>query len=123
MIRRRFPLRHNLYARAITFLCGSAPEINRVLRRECPKGEEHRDLSPDCIGRWVLYVEDGYEADYLCIVTRRDKNEMLAALAHECLHHVNYALRKAGMPLANESDEAYCYYFQWVFRNCLDAMK
>lgn len=123
MKRRRFPLRQNIYARAITFLHGTAPEINAVLKRECPKGDEHRDLSSDCIGRWVVYQENGYEADYICIVKRHDKNEMLAALAHECLHHTNYTLRKAGMPLANESDEAYCYYFGWVFRNCLEAMQ
>jgi len=122
MRRRRFPIRHNIYSRAITFLHGTAAEINAALKRDCPKGDEHRDLSSDCIGRYVIYVQNGYEADYICIVKRSNKSEMIGALAHEVFHHVSYTLRKAGMPLSNESDEAYCYYFGWVFRNCLEAM-
>jgi hypothetical protein len=124
MIRRRFPIRQNLYSRAVTFLYGTTHEINAVLKRDYPGTDnDPATLSVDCIGKCVIYVQDGYEADYICMVKRRDRPEMLAALAHECLHHVAHVLRKAGMPLTYESEEAYCYYFQWVYRNCLEAMR
>lgn len=123
MKRVRFPIRHNVYNRAITFLFGTAREINAVLKRDCPLGEELLQLEPSAIGFWRIYRQDGYEADYICVVKRRDNTEMLASLAHECLHHTGHVLRRAGMPLTDESEEAYCYYFGWVFRNCLEAMR
>lgn len=123
MIRRRFPIRQNVYNRAITFLYGTANEINAVLRRDCPATDELLELAPSAIGFWRIYTQDGYEADYICVVKRRDRTEMLASLAHECLHHTAHVLRKAGMPLTRKTDEAYCYYFGWVFRNCLEAMR
>lgn len=123
MIRRRFPIRQNVYNRAITFLFGTVADINAVLQRDCPIGEEMLQLEPSSIGFWRVYRQDGYEADYICLVKRRDRNEMLASLAHECLHHAAHVLQRAGMQLTRETDEAYCYYFGWVFRNCLEAMQ
>lgn len=123
MIRRRFPIRQNVYAREITFLFGTSAEINAVLRRDCPQDNELLELEASAIGFWRVYVQDGYEADYICLVKRRDRNEMLASLAHECLHHTAHVLTKAGIALTRETDEAYCYYFGWIFRNCLEAMR
>ena len=123
MKRRRFPIRQNVYARAVTFLYGTASEINAVLNRDFPRGQDAQQLQSSGIGIWCVYTQDGYEADYICVVKRRDKTEELSSLAHECLHHVSHVLRKAGMPMTYDTDEAYCYYFGWVFRNCLEAMK
>jgi hypothetical protein len=120
---RRLPVRDNLYSRAITFLYGTAEQINAAMKKEC--------ASPDCFspltiahrGHWHLHEEDGYESDYICLVRGPTIMYELGYLAHEVLHHTVYALGRAGLPPATDrNDEAHCYYMQWVIRNCLESI-
>lgn len=122
MKRTRFPIKQNVYNRSITFLYGTAKEINAALERACPKGDVHEPLTPADVGHWRVYTYHGLDDDFICVVQGHSNAAQLAALGHEVLHHVNYALRAAGLPLTRKSEEAYCYYFQWVFRNCVEAM-
>jgi hypothetical protein len=69
------------------------------------------ELRASCRGRWKMIQDaDGYESDYIFV--RRDSGIIteLSALAHECLHATAHALRTNGMPLTEESEEAYTYY-------------
>ena len=42
-------------------------------------------------------------------------------LAHEVLHHVQYALTRIGHR-PTDADEASAYYFSWLFERCLSAL-
>lgn len=124
MIRRRFPIEHNVYNRAVTMLVGTADEINRALKRDCPPTETHEDLRTDAAAYWRVFREDGYEADYLCLVRDGNPRARLTAseisfLAHEVMHHTSHALRTAGLDLSRKTDEAYCYYLGWMLKQCL----
>jgi len=108
----------------VTFLYGTVADINRVLRRDCP---DATPLAPSCRGHWIAYSNGGYEADYLCIVgvahpSSRSRDERLAILAHESLHHVGHVLRMAGIQLTEDTEEAYTYYLQFTIERCARLM-
>lgn len=120
----RFPTSGDVYNRAITFLYGSTAQINAVLERETPKGDEFRPLRPGVTAHFRVYVNNGYDAQYLCLIAEnRGAIYEMSALAHEVFHHVAYTFSKVGLPLTDESEEAYCYYLEWLIRKCLNAIK
>lgn len=119
MLRRRLP--QDMYNRCTTLLYGTLDELNAALKRDCPIGFE--PLHRSCQGHWTCYAHSGgFEADYLCVVTSRSRDHVFEVLAHESLHLVSHALRMAGIPHTEETDEAYTYYQQWIIRECLKAM-
>lgn len=118
VIRKRLPW--DIYNRCVTFLYGTIDEINAVLRRDCPGGFE--PLRPSCLGHYKVYLHDGHEADYVCIVRTGSRDSQFAVLAHETLHLAGHALRLAGIPFEEITEEAYTYYQQWLIRECLRIM-
>ena len=118
MIRRRLP--QDMYNRCTTFLYGSVEEINRTLKRECPR--EFVPLLPSCRGHWHAYPHNGRQADYICVVKGGRRDYRMAVLAHEALHLVVNALDIAGVRLTGESEEAYTYYQQWIVTQCARLM-
>jgi hypothetical protein len=120
MIAKRLP--PDVYNRAITFLYGTLDDINARLRRECP--DEFEELRVSLLGHYKMYIHSGgYEADYLCVVRTGTRDEQFAVLTHEAFHLVGHALRNAGIPLTEDTEEAYTYYLQWITRHCLRMMK
>jgi hypothetical protein len=120
LLRRRLPT--DMYNRRTTLLYGTVDELNVALKRDCPTDFEPLDASWS--GHWMFFTDsDGVEVDYLCIVTSRSRDYVFEVLAHEALHLVSHALRTAGIPLQDETDEAYTYYQQWVIRECLAALR
>lgn len=115
LVRRR--LDGDVYSRAITVLYGTIEQINHVLRTECPV--DHQDIRSMCNGHWRLYPHNGYEADYLCIRRGLTRTTEAAVVGHEAAHVTFHALRFAGLKLTEESEEAFCYYHQWIVRNVL----
>lgn len=119
MIKRRLP--QDMYNRCITLLYGSIDEMNAVLKRECPIDFE--PLHSSCQGHWKCYAHSGgFQADYLCVKRATSRDHLFEVLAHETLHLVGHALRMAGLPHTEETEEAYTYYQQWLIRECLKAM-
>ena len=125
MIRRRLPM--DVYNRAITLLYGSVEEINAVLRRDVRHIDEPPESAPvlarNALGKWVRYCHNGYDADYICIVKRGTLAGQMAVLTHEALHCASHALRMAGIAHTDETEEAYCYYHQWLFVQCAMLMR
>lgn len=122
VIRRRLP--KDIYNRHVTFLYGTVAEINRVLTRECPDASP---LAPSCRGHWRAYLRGDYEADYICIVgvarpSDKTRDERMAFLAHESLHHVGHVLRMAGIELTEATEEAYTYYMTFTIERCARLM-
>lgn len=123
LICRRFPVDRDPYSRAVTFLYGSVDQINAYLTRKAKQcDDEFTPLGENNLGRWEIFTKDGFEADFICIVRRRDLNHTVTSIAHETLHYVAHALRSAGIEFSRETEEAYCYYQQWIMQRCLDAL-
>jgi hypothetical protein len=119
LIAHAFPVAGNIYNRAVMLLYGTRDQINRALIAAC-QDEREVAMEPSSIGRWVCYRhDDGLETDFLCVVRRSDRNEAMAVLSHEALHHTAHALRNAGMEFTEATEEAYCYYHGWILRQCL----
>lgn len=121
-IAKRFPLRENVYNRAVTFLYGSVDQINDRLRRDTPDEKDFWPVQTNALGHWRVIKQDGHEADYICVANDCDPSELMPVLAHECLHHTSHTLRTAGMRLKKSSEEAYCYYLGWIMEQCVRAM-
>lgn len=119
IVRRQLPL--DVYNRAITFLYGTAEQINAELVRDI--GKDAPMLAPSNLGKWVQHEHGGYLADYICVVRGRSAESRVVALAHECLHCAIDTLRHAGIPLTDASEEAYTYYHQWLLVQCLLVMR
>lgn len=56
-------------------------------------------------------------ADYCFIWINSYDKELLA---HECLHATIYVLDKAGVPINKKTDEASCYYLQYLLQKIKD---
>lgn len=119
-VQKRLPIAHDVYNRAVTLLYGERDEINRALAYEL--GTNEHALPQMSTGRHIVHESaSGFEADYICIVWGSRAYE-IGTLMHEIVHFVGHALRRAGMPHTAESEEAYCYYAQWIADRCLRAM-
>lgn len=49
--------------------------------------------------------------------------ESLSTLVHECVHAANMILDHKGIPMSLENDESQAYLVEWIFENCLRALK
>lgn len=92
-----------------------------------------RDLAPKYVSdecdewrgcTWDLTPQDGAKKDKTFIVALKSwdpKNpEDVGVLVHEMLHVTASLFRKVGMELYACSEEAYCYFHEWL---CVEAMK
>jgi hypothetical protein len=120
MIVRRLP--YGVFNRCITFLYGTVDEANRYFARHCPI--EFTKLHPSCQGHWKCYAHSGgYEADFIFIRRQPRVRTRMRYLAHEALHCASHALRRAGLPHNEETEEAYTYYQEWIVRECEAAVR
>lgn len=74
-------------------------------------------------GTWVGQTsKKGYFTNYLFINTQKYKDckiNLIGTLAHELFHLVYHNLPDAGINLTEDSEEAYTYYYEMLFRQCL----
>jgi hypothetical protein len=107
-----------LYSNNIVFIYD---ELDDFIIKYFNKNTDY-DASEICsrsMGFFVNIPEHGY---YI-VVTDKCIN-WLGTLAHECMHLTSQMLRKRGIPLSDDSEEAYAYYLQWLFNVCgLAAVK
>lgn len=60
-----------------------------------------------------MYVYEQTKGQVIVLWT---KNKTADLLAHEIMHAVSYCLRRKGLPLTDDSEEAYCYLFQYLMK-------
>jgi hypothetical protein len=119
MITRRLP--YTVFNRCITLLYGTVDEANAYFRRHCPDG--FRPLHPSCQGHWKSYQHSGgHEADFIFVRKQPGIAAKIEYLAHEALHCASHALRMAGVPHTEETEETYTYYQAWLIRECLPVV-
>jgi hypothetical protein len=113
----------SLYKQAIHFLYGTREEVNRWLCRE--HGPDEGDLKPGIVGNYRLWkYSSGYGRHYIIILTDATSTlqRELSALAHEVSHHVVYLFGELGIVISKDTDEAFTYYHEWVFDQCVAAI-
>lgn len=124
MIEKRLP--KDIYCRCITFMYGTADEINRRMKRlhgaDC--FGDLGSIGPSTDGRWMMIETHGYQADYILLVKkpRRTLRQITSILVHETLHCASHALRTARIEHTWETEEAYTYYQTMLFEECMRVM-
>jgi hypothetical protein len=63
--------------------------------------------------------------DHLIALTKWNLKDpyCVSWLSHECLHAVTEVLLSRGLPLTEDTDEAFCYLHEWFMRNCLEILE
>lgn len=75
-------------------------------------------------GKAIEIEQDGFTGGDMVIALSHWENtpKWLACLAHECNHITNWLLWRRGMKCVPESEEAFCYLFESIFRRCLERL-
>ena len=70
------------------------------------------------------YVSTEDNIHFLCLKTKVCTTDIWNAgiILHETLHLTNNILYRRGLKLTPETDEAYCYLHQWLFREVYAAI-
>ena len=105
------------YFRDVVLVIGSGDELNTFSKRKDPEGD-YTERFPD--GRYATFKNDA--THYILISTRQRGIWLRAVLAHEILHLTFAVLMDAGVGLCEASEEAYTYYFQGMFAQCLKKL-
>lgn len=54
-----------------------------------------------------------------CLVINKPHESFESTLVHECVHVAYRILSESGMELTDASEEAYAYFIEWLFNECL----
>jgi hypothetical protein len=86
-------------------------EFTEILKKEIPNLAEQIEINDDGMtaGECVTLIVNNQAV--ICFWFR--KND-LSVMAHELLHAVLFCARIHGLVLSKESDEAFCYLFDWL---------
>ena len=113
-----FQIKDFSYFRDVFFICDFTPEqITRYWKR---RGCENFRWNQGTAGRWLV-LEDGL-THYVMVADGDTSPWTTATLGHEVMHLTFHVLRHAGVRYRRESEEAFTYYFQWIFSRCMHAL-
>jgi hypothetical protein len=116
-MKKPFMFHSDIYRENFLFLPAyTQKQVNNALKKL--KATELIDIS-GCDGQTVFC------ADFVVIWSKhKDKSvESLSTLVHECVHAANMVLDHKGIPMNLENDESQAYLVEWLFENCLRALK
>ena len=82
--------------------------IKKDIKLELPKSDSH--------GKFYCIKRHGQE---IGLIWSTDKT---GHLTHECFHATSWALRKKGLELGEDSDEAFAYYQQFLIKNIKELL-
>jgi hypothetical protein len=109
----------DVYGSAIWLLVGTAEELNRHFER---KTGQDGPLKEGVRGHYSPCTDaEGNTLRFIFLPTDRNRNkfERVAILSHEVTHAVMCVLSDRGVQISHENDEAFAYYHEWLFRQCL----
>lgn len=118
-------LRYDPYGTDVWFLLGTAAEINKFLNIKFDDTDDHiahgvranfMEWTPDSPKEHAIY--------YIAVAKDRTKDrfDQTCALAHEVVHFVMHIFDKRGVRYDHDHDEAFAYYYEWIFRQCLQEL-
>lgn len=122
MIRRDFPRSDDVYGRHVVLLYGSNKWINDQLQK-ASKGMA-REYDDDVFGSYrIVHQNGGGNKAFICVSKQKGKplNEA-SVIVHECAHHVFDTLNNRSIRITRRTEEAFCYYLDWMVNKCLRAM-
>ena len=99
------------YFRTVDLVIGSDKELDRWLKQKDPKD------AWTGAGRWTRFGDRMHH--YVLLTTSGSRVDRIAVLAHELLHLTFQVLHDVGLTLAEESEEAFTYYFQGMLSRAL----
>ena len=68
-------------------------------------------------GKFSVYEQHGYDVCFIWCPPAKGN------LVHECFHAISYTLRRRGLPLNDDTEEAYCYSLQFLVKTIMEALK
>lgn len=113
---KEFPL--DIYKHGVRVVVGTFDEAVDVLHKDGFKGDfdEEREMAERSAGL-AIELCTGDVAVWLR-EPPKDKDGM-ATLAHEVFHAVSFMLRGIGLEHTSDTEEAYAYAFEYLFRNVI----
>jgi hypothetical protein len=109
------------YGADVWLLFGTTKDLNAFFHRKFDR-EEH--IGPHVRANFCEYTPDDpkkYPLYYISLVKDRSEGrfDWAACLAHEIIHLVTAVFDKRGVQYDHSHDEAFAYYHEWIFRQCL----
>ncbi len=112
MLNRIKHIKEYLYRQSYYYVCcPTHKEFRKIVKKEI-----NLELSEKVLTEGGFYIIDVDGVDVHLIWTKDKSPELIA---HELMHSISYGLRKKGMPLGDDSEEAYCYLIQYLMREFL----
>lgn len=101
-------IKDDTYNRKIWVYGGTEKELSRAF----PNGWDNATL-----GRFTAIDEnDGEETLYVGVLRHGTAARRRGVLAHECLHTTFYVMQLVGVTLCDNSEEAFTYFFDSLYR-------
>lgn len=109
------------YGADMWFLFGTAEEINRFLERTHKSDGVIKNGVRANFATYIPNDPKKYPIHYISLVKDRtaERFDYAGCLAHECAHAVFEIFERRGIPVDRVHDEAFAYYHEWLFRQCL----
>lgn len=97
-----------------------------------------KNVPKDFTDEWIATVELTYADGGACFVSTEANMHFMclpwkyvetqdvwytSTVLHECLHITNRILSRRGLHLTIETEEAYCYFQQWLFKEIYQSFK
>lgn len=99
-----------IYRQNIYYVCcPSYAEFCKIMKKELDMDWEQKQKDVD--GNFAVIENSGY---LIGAIFTKDRSP--DTVAHECLHAVSFFLRSRGIPLNDDTEEAYTYYLQFLVR-------
>lgn len=108
-----------LYKNNIVLICCPAKQIAARVRSIVPHGSAQEVLDTgfaDAVGVMGRFCGVRHETGGCIAVFWINPDADAPVVAHEALHAVCWFMKEKGMPLGDDSQEAYTYYLEWLLR-------
>lgn len=94
----------------------SDDEFNTILFKNIPTAKDQMEIDDDgtTLGETINLIHEGHN-----IICFWFQERNFPAMTHELLHATIICLRIKGVKLLEESEEAYCYLFDWLITQIL----
>ena len=97
-----------IYRQNIYYVCcPTYAEFCKIMKKELKMDWKPKDVD----GNFTVIESCGNLIGVIYTNSRKPD-----VVAHECLHAVSYFLRHKGIPLNDDTEEAYAYYLQFLVR-------
>lgn len=113
---------NDTYRENFYFMPGFTPEHAEEFIRETVPESQFRHPS-NCLAYAVLIANGRTGGIFIWLPDDKPVPQNISFLTHECVHAANYVFMTRGLKLDLENDEAHAYLIQYIFLNCVKALR